>query len=59
MLANCLQHQRRNKMDLIIFLSIVAVLVLAFISSQLAIILFLVKQNKELIQDLNDSSPPF
>jgi uncharacterized membrane protein len=46
-------------MDLIIFLSIVAVLVLAFISSQLAIILFLVKQNKELIQDLNDSSPPF
>jgi flagellar basal body-associated protein FliL len=57
MLANYLQHQRRNKMELFLILIIVGVSV--FVGTSLAAILFLLQENSELNQDINDNQPPF
>jgi hypothetical protein len=59
MLANYSQHQRRNKMDLITVLLFIGLGILVFITTQLVAILFLLKHNQELIQDINDNTPPF
>jgi hypothetical protein len=46
-------------MDLITVLVFIVIGVLVFITTQLVAILFLLKQNKELNQDINDNQPPF
>jgi hypothetical protein len=46
-------------MDLITVLLFIGIGVLIFITTQLVAILFLLKNNQELTQDINDSSPPF
>ena len=42
-----------------LFLILVIVGVSIFIGTSLAAILFLLQENKELNQDINDSQPPF
>lgn len=46
-------------MDLTTVLLFIALGIIVFISTQLVAILFLLKQNKELNQDINDNQPPF
>lgn len=46
-------------MDLLTVLLFVGIGVIVFIATQLAAILFLLQQNKELTQDINDNTPPF
>jgi hypothetical protein len=46
-------------MDLLLIVSVIIVGVLIFITTQLVAILFLLKNNQELIQDINDNTPPF
>jgi hypothetical protein len=46
-------------MDLITILLFIGLGVLVFITTQLVAILFLLKNNQELIQDINDNQPPF
>jgi hypothetical protein len=57
MLANYLQHQRRNKMELFLILVIVGVSI--FIGTSLSAILFLLQENNRLGEELEDNDPPF
>jgi diacylglycerol kinase len=57
MLANYLQHQRRNKMEL--FLILVIVCVSIFVGTSLSAILFLIQENNRLGKELEDNDPPF
>ena len=59
MLANYLQHQRRNKMEWIIGFVIVAFLIVVFVVLQLIGILFLLDENKRIGEELEKNSPPF
>jgi hypothetical protein len=46
-------------MDLITVLVFIVIGVLVFITTQLVAILFLLQENRELNQDINDNTPPF
>lgn len=46
-------------MEWTIFFSIVGILISAFVASQVVAILFLLKQNEELQENIEDSQPPF
>jgi hypothetical protein len=60
MLANYLQHQRRNKkMDLVILLFVVLFLIVVFVVLQLIAVLFLLNENKRIGEELEKNSPPF
>jgi hypothetical protein len=59
MLANYLQHQRRNKMEWIIGFVIVAFLIVVFVVLQLIGILFLLDENKRIGEELEKNQPPF
>jgi hypothetical protein len=59
MLANYLQHQRRNKLDLFTVLAFFAIGVLVFVSTQLVAILFLLQENKRIGEELEKNEPPF
>jgi hypothetical protein len=57
MLANYLQHQRRNKMELFLILVIVGVSI--FVGTSLSAILFLIQENNRLGEELEENEPPF
>jgi uncharacterized Rmd1/YagE family protein len=59
MLANYLQHQRRNKMEWIIGIVVIAFLIVVFVVLQLIGILFLLQENKRIGEELEKNSPPF
>jgi NADH:ubiquinone oxidoreductase subunit 2 (subunit N) len=59
MLANYLQHQRRNKMDLFTVLAFIVLGVLVFVSTQLVAILFLLQENKRIGEEIEKNEPPF
>jgi hypothetical protein len=59
MLANYLQHQRRNKLDLFTVLAFFAIGVLVFVSTQLVAILFLLQENKRIGEEIEKNEPPF
>jgi uncharacterized Rmd1/YagE family protein len=59
MLANYLQHQRRNKMEWIIGFVLIALLIVIFVVLQLIGILFLMDENKKISEELEKNSPPF
>jgi hypothetical protein len=59
MLANYLQHQRRNKMEWIIGIVVVAFLIVVFVVLQLIGILFLLDENRRIGEELEKNSPPF
>jgi hypothetical protein len=59
MLANCLQHQRRNKMDLLTVLLFIGIGILIFVSTQLVAILFLLQENKRIGEEIEKNEPPF
>jgi amino acid permease len=59
MLANYLQHQRRNKMDLLIMIAVIFSLIIVFVILQLIGILFLLDENKKIAEELEKNSPPF
>jgi hypothetical protein len=59
MLANYLQHQRRNKMEWVIGFIVVAFLIVVFVVLQLIGILFLLEENKRIGEELEKNSPPF
>ena len=42
-----------------LFLILIIVGVSIFVGTSLAAILFLIQENRELTQDINDNSPPF
>jgi amino acid permease len=58
-LANYLQHQRRNKMDLLIMIAVIFSLIIVFVILQLIGILFLLDENKKIAEELEKNSPPF
>jgi hypothetical protein len=57
MLANYLQHQRRNKMELFLIFVIVGIAI--FVGTSLAAILFLLQENNRLGEELEKNEPPF
>ena len=46
-------------MDLITIILIATVLIIVFVVSQLAVILFLLKENQRIGEELEKNSPPF
>jgi hypothetical protein len=59
MLANYLQHQRRNKMDYLIFGIVVLALLIVFVGTQLMAILFLMSENERIQEEAEKNFPPF
>jgi hypothetical protein len=59
MLANYSQHQRRNKMDYLIFGIVVLALLIVFVGTQLMAILFLMSENEKIQKEAEKNSPPF
>ena len=59
MLANYSQHQRRSKMDLMFFILLFGIGAIVFVAIQLVAILFLLKENNRIGEELEKNSPPF
>jgi uncharacterized membrane protein len=59
MLANYLQHQRRNKMDLFGMIAIVALLIVIFVGIQVAALYIFLKENERLREENEKFLPPF
>jgi Ni/Fe-hydrogenase subunit HybB-like protein len=59
MLANFLQHQRRNKMDYLVIGIIALALIIVFVGTQLMAILFLMSENDRIQQEAEKNFPPF
>jgi hypothetical protein len=59
MLANYLQHQRRNKMDYLVIGVIALALMIVFVGTQLMAILFLMSENEKLQEEAEKNFPPF
>jgi uncharacterized membrane protein len=59
MLANYLQHQRRNKMDLFGMIAIVALLIVIFVGIQVVALYIFLKENERLREENEKFLPPF
>jgi hypothetical protein len=59
MLANYLQHQRRNKMDYLVIGIIALALIIVFVGTQLMAILFLMSENERISKEAEENFPPF
>jgi hypothetical protein len=66
MLANYLQHQRRNKMDYLVIGVIALALMIVFVGTQLMAILFLMSENERIMlenekiqKEADKNFPPF
>ena len=59
MLAIYLQHQRRNKMELLTIIAIIALLIIIFVGTQVVALYFFLKENERLREENEKFLPPF
>jgi hypothetical protein len=59
MLANYLQHQRRNKMELFTIIAIVALLIIIFVATQTVALFFFLREHERLREENEKFQPPF